>query len=212
MKKRFVLKCEEKLTKKRRPHVKKHIFFLLQVRDAGNLLTRAGFTLPGVDVDEYTIRYNSGKSYASCFGFQPRIRADSGRNLLYLAWIHIWILRFQQQCSCYSALLSTFFLYSFLAFCDVFFYHIYELSSKSIRSPTSFKKFPCQFFLVFLMELLLFSKHLDEFLSFPSIHLVQTEMNFPSLSLFIACINSLPVVQKFQCGSRDEPSNRNYRR
>lgn len=85
MKKRFVLKCEEKLTKKRRPHVKKHIFFLLQVRDAGNLLTRAGFTLPGVDVDEYTIRYNSGKSYASCFGFQPRIRADSGRNLLYLA-------------------------------------------------------------------------------------------------------------------------------
>lgn len=32
---------------------------LAQVRDAGNLLTRAGFTLPGVDVDEYTIRYNS---------------------------------------------------------------------------------------------------------------------------------------------------------
>ncbi|KAL3325896.1 hypothetical protein AABB24_036893 [Solanum stoloniferum] len=58
---------------------------LAQVRDAGNLLTRAGFTLPGVDVDEYTVRYSSGKSYASCFGFQPRIRADSGRNLLYLA-------------------------------------------------------------------------------------------------------------------------------
>ncbi|KAJ8534806.1 hypothetical protein K7X08_016534 [Anisodus acutangulus] len=32
---------------------------LAQVRDAGNLLTRAGFTLPGVDVDEYTVRYNS---------------------------------------------------------------------------------------------------------------------------------------------------------
>lgn len=32
---------------------------LVQVRDAGNLLTRAGFTLPGVDVDEYTVRYNS---------------------------------------------------------------------------------------------------------------------------------------------------------
>ncbi|KAL7097642.1 hypothetical protein ACP275_10G156700 [Erythranthe tilingii] len=32
---------------------------LAQVRDAGNLLTRAGFSLPGVDVDEYTVRYNS---------------------------------------------------------------------------------------------------------------------------------------------------------
>lgn len=32
---------------------------LAQVRDAGNLLTRAGFTLPGVDVDEYTVRYES---------------------------------------------------------------------------------------------------------------------------------------------------------
>ncbi|PHU04544.1 putative methyltransferase [Capsicum chinense] len=30
---------------------------LTQVRDAGNLLTRAGFTLPGVDVDEYTVQY-----------------------------------------------------------------------------------------------------------------------------------------------------------
>ncbi|KAL8158644.1 hypothetical protein V2J09_000181 [Rumex salicifolius] len=30
---------------------------LAQVRDAGNLLTRAGFTLPGVDVDEYTVKY-----------------------------------------------------------------------------------------------------------------------------------------------------------
>ncbi|KAL7138279.1 hypothetical protein ABFS83_10G152300 [Erythranthe nasuta] len=32
---------------------------LAQVRDAGNLLTRAGFSLPGVDVEEYTVRYNS---------------------------------------------------------------------------------------------------------------------------------------------------------
>nr|ACG32565.1 hypothetical protein [Zea mays] len=32
---------------------------LAQVRDAGNLLTRAGFTLPGVDVDQYTVRYNN---------------------------------------------------------------------------------------------------------------------------------------------------------
>ncbi|CAK8564708.1 unnamed protein product [Lathyrus sativus] len=32
---------------------------LAQVRDAGNLLTRAGFNLPGVDVDEYTVKYGS---------------------------------------------------------------------------------------------------------------------------------------------------------
>ncbi|KAG9457002.1 hypothetical protein H6P81_001510 [Aristolochia fimbriata] len=32
---------------------------LAQVRDAGNLLTRSGFALPGVDVDEYTVRYNN---------------------------------------------------------------------------------------------------------------------------------------------------------
>ncbi|CAA7396541.1 unnamed protein product [Spirodela intermedia] len=32
---------------------------LAQVRDAGNLLTRAGFSLPGVDVDEFTVRYES---------------------------------------------------------------------------------------------------------------------------------------------------------
>ncbi|XP_019246364.1 PREDICTED: putative methyltransferase At1g22800 [Nicotiana attenuata] len=49
---------------------------LAQVRDAGNLLTRAGFTLPGVDVDEYTVRYSSGKSFASCFGFQTHIQVD----------------------------------------------------------------------------------------------------------------------------------------
>lgn len=32
---------------------------LAQVRDAGNLLTRAGLALPAVDVDEFTIRYGS---------------------------------------------------------------------------------------------------------------------------------------------------------
>lgn len=32
---------------------------LAQVRDAGNLLTRAGFTLPSVDVDEYIVRYKN---------------------------------------------------------------------------------------------------------------------------------------------------------
>ncbi|PIA36116.1 hypothetical protein AQUCO_03400195v1 [Aquilegia coerulea] len=36
-----------------------HLSPLAQVRDAGNLLTRAGFTLPSVDVDEYTVRYDS---------------------------------------------------------------------------------------------------------------------------------------------------------
>ncbi|KAK8921975.1 putative methyltransferase [Platanthera zijinensis] len=36
-----------------------HMSPLAQVRDAGNLLTRAGFALPGVDVDEYTVRYDS---------------------------------------------------------------------------------------------------------------------------------------------------------
>ncbi|KAH1223052.1 putative methyltransferase, mitochondrial [Glycine max] len=30
-----------------------------RVRDAGNLLTRAGFTLPGVDVDDYVVKYES---------------------------------------------------------------------------------------------------------------------------------------------------------
>lgn len=33
----------------------------VQVRDAGNLLTRAGFALPGVDVDEYVVKYRNGK-------------------------------------------------------------------------------------------------------------------------------------------------------
>ncbi|GAY33838.1 hypothetical protein CUMW_276150, partial [Citrus unshiu] len=36
---------------------------LAQVRDAGNLLTRAGFTLPSVDVDQYTVKYNSGNLF-----------------------------------------------------------------------------------------------------------------------------------------------------
>lgn len=39
-----------------------------QVRDAGNLLTRAGFTLPGVDIDEYTVKYKNGKHASDpCF-------------------------------------------------------------------------------------------------------------------------------------------------
>ena len=35
------------------------------MRDAGNLLTRAGFTLPGVDVDEYVVKYKSGEDNLS---------------------------------------------------------------------------------------------------------------------------------------------------
>ncbi|KAL5985889.1 hypothetical protein ACLOJK_027879 [Asimina triloba] len=38
---------------------------LAQVRDAGNLLTRARFTLPDVNVDEYTVQYNSGEYFPS---------------------------------------------------------------------------------------------------------------------------------------------------
>lgn len=33
------------------------------MRDAGNLLSRAGFALPGVDVDEYVVKYQSGKNF-----------------------------------------------------------------------------------------------------------------------------------------------------
>lgn len=37
------------------------------MRDAGNLLTRAGFNLPGVDVDEYVVRYRNGEYFTiSC--------------------------------------------------------------------------------------------------------------------------------------------------
>lgn len=37
------------------------VSYCFQVRDAGNLLTRAGFSLPGVDVDDYVVKYKSGK-------------------------------------------------------------------------------------------------------------------------------------------------------
>lgn len=40
--------------------------YFVQVRDAGNLLTRAGFNLPGVDVDEYTVKYNNGELFSLC--------------------------------------------------------------------------------------------------------------------------------------------------
>ncbi|KAF2552012.1 hypothetical protein F2Q68_00035302 [Brassica cretica] len=35
------------------------VSYCFQVRDAGNLLTRAGFSLPGVDVDDYVVKYKS---------------------------------------------------------------------------------------------------------------------------------------------------------
>lgn len=44
-----------------------HFGYCAQVRDAGNLLTRAGFTLPSVDVDQYTVKYKSCKHYISQF-------------------------------------------------------------------------------------------------------------------------------------------------
>ncbi|CAN7050386.1 unnamed protein product [Brassica rapa subsp. trilocularis] len=40
---------------------------LAQVRDAWNLLTRAGFSLPGVDFDEYVVKYKSGKKTIPLF-------------------------------------------------------------------------------------------------------------------------------------------------
>lgn len=49
---------------------------LAQVRDAGNLLTRAGFTLPGVDMDEYTVRYKSA------LGLIEHLRAMGETNAL----------------------------------------------------------------------------------------------------------------------------------
>ncbi|CAF2161892.1 BnaA07g10280D [Brassica napus] len=40
---------------------------LAQGLDAWNLLTRAGFCLPGVDVDEYVVKYKSGKKTIPLF-------------------------------------------------------------------------------------------------------------------------------------------------
>uniref|UniRef100_A0A9I9DR65 Methyltransferase type 11 domain-containing protein n=1 Tax=Cucumis melo TaxID=3656 RepID=A0A9I9DR65_CUCME len=40
---------------------------LAQVRDAGNLLTRAGFTLPGVDVDEYILKRETALATAAIY-------------------------------------------------------------------------------------------------------------------------------------------------
>ncbi|KAH9602996.1 hypothetical protein KSS87_007247 [Heliosperma pusillum] len=50
---------------------------LAQVRDAGNLLTRAGFTLPGVDVDEYTI-LNKETALATAAVYQSMFGAEDG--------------------------------------------------------------------------------------------------------------------------------------
>ncbi|CAD6268049.1 unnamed protein product [Miscanthus lutarioriparius] len=52
---------------------------MIQVRDAGNLLTRAGFTLPGVDVDQYTVEYNNGVEKGYSLG--------NGSNLPVNVWV-----------------------------------------------------------------------------------------------------------------------------
>uniref|UniRef100_A0A803LHX4 Methyltransferase type 11 domain-containing protein n=1 Tax=Chenopodium quinoa TaxID=63459 RepID=A0A803LHX4_CHEQI len=55
---------------------------LAQVRDAGNLLTRAGFALPGVDVDEYTIKYENdlkkNTALATAAVYQSMFGAEDG--------------------------------------------------------------------------------------------------------------------------------------
>ncbi|KAL6525582.1 hypothetical protein OROHE_015889 [Orobanche hederae] len=59
---------------------------LAQVRDAGNLLTRAGFTIPGVDVDEYTVRYDSAMfslSYKVALELIEHLRTMGETNALY---------------------------------------------------------------------------------------------------------------------------------
>nr|CAB3459635.1 unnamed protein product [Digitaria exilis] len=56
---------------------------LAQVRDAGNLLTRAGFTLPGVDVDQYTVKYNSGLYKKRSLELVEHLRAMGETNALF---------------------------------------------------------------------------------------------------------------------------------
>jgi hypothetical protein len=41
------------------------LFLLLQVRDAGNLLTRADLAMPTVDIDTFVMRYSSAVSLVS---------------------------------------------------------------------------------------------------------------------------------------------------
>jgi len=47
---------------------------LLQVRDAGNLLTRADLAMPTVDIDTFVMRYSSAVSLVS----HLRLMAESG--------------------------------------------------------------------------------------------------------------------------------------
>ncbi|KAK3136332.1 hypothetical protein QOZ80_5BG0431900 [Eleusine coracana subsp. coracana] len=53
---------------------------LAQVRDAGNLLTRAGFTLPGVDVDHYAVKYNNALELVEHLRTMGETNALSQRN------------------------------------------------------------------------------------------------------------------------------------
>ena len=53
------------------------VWRLLQVRDAGNLLTRAGLSIPSVDVDELTVHYRSPAelvNHLRCALLQPAQR------------------------------------------------------------------------------------------------------------------------------------------
>ncbi|CAK9209194.1 unnamed protein product [Sphagnum troendelagicum] len=55
---------------------------LAQVRDAGNLLTRAGFALPTVDVDEYTVRYPSAMELIEHLRSMGEVNAVRQRSLV----------------------------------------------------------------------------------------------------------------------------------
>ncbi|KAK9200017.1 hypothetical protein WN944_015212 [Citrus x changshan-huyou] len=64
---------------------------LAQVRDAGNLLTRAGFTLPSVDVDQYTVKYNSALELIQHLRAMGETNALLQRNEV---WFLSWIMMF----------------------------------------------------------------------------------------------------------------------
>lgn len=45
---------------------------MAQVRDAGNLLTRAGLTIPAVDVDDLVVRYPSAAELVGHLRVRPK--------------------------------------------------------------------------------------------------------------------------------------------
>lgn len=67
----------------------------VQVRDAGNLLQRAGLSLPTVDVDEFTVRYPSGMCWSCLFlsledGLQNVMRL--GNTLAVAPVFHVYLV------------------------------------------------------------------------------------------------------------------------